>query len=322
MLIYLYGEDSHRSWKKLNDIIDKFIREVDPSRLNLTVLDGGQLDAAALGQQLSTAPFLARKRMVIVKQAIIGARRKEAVQEVLALLEQKGTAQADDCVAVFWEAGDPAAGKKPSGLHAYLAKQKFATEYRLLGAEEAAGWIVGRAEAAGARIDADAARALAAATGSDLWRAAAELDKLIHYAQGGAVTRAMVHELVRSDFEDSIFNLIDAISSRQKARAIALLRGHLESGEHELGILAMLARQFRILLLVREILDTDPRASKDAVASALSIHPFVAQKSIAQARAYATADLEAIYHRLVSMDYEIKNGVSGELLLDTFIASL
>jgi DNA polymerase-3 subunit delta len=83
------------------------------------------------------------------------------------------------------------------------------------------------------------------------------------------------------------------------------------------GVFAMVVRQFRLLLLAREALDSGTLASR--LAPALDVHPFVAQKLAAQARNFDLPSLETVYRRLRDIDEEVK---SGRIELDTAMESL
>jgi DNA polymerase III delta subunit len=68
----------------------------------------------------------------------------------------------------------------------------------------------------------------------------------------------------------------------------------------------MIVRQYRLLLLARELLDA--RAGEAEVAQALGMKPYPAGKICAQARRFNLAELEGIYRRLLDYDVEIKTG--------------
>jgi DNA polymerase-3 subunit delta len=94
----------------------------------------------------------------------------------------------------------------------------------------------------------------------------------------------------------------------------------LEASE-PLYILSMIVRQYRLLLLARELLDA--RASESGVAQALAMKPYAASKICAQARRYGLAELEQIYRRLLEYDVEIKTGrIEAAAALDALVGAL
>ncbi|MBI3627096.1 hypothetical protein HY224_03555 [Candidatus Uhrbacteria bacterium] len=57
MIFFLHGADTYRSRQKLKEIKDKFRKDVDPSGLNITVLDGAKADLDILSRAFMSAPF-------------------------------------------------------------------------------------------------------------------------------------------------------------------------------------------------------------------------------------------------------------------------
>jgi len=81
----------------------------------------------------------------------------------------------------------------------------------------------------------------------------------------------------------------------------------------------MVVRQFRLLILAREVLDAGGKEAD--VVRQLKIHPYVGGKITLQARRFRMETLEAVYHRLLELDEAWKTGVmDGDLALNTFAA--
>jgi DNA polymerase-3 subunit delta len=68
----------------------------------------------------------------------------------------------------------------------------------------------------------------------------------------------------------------------------------------------MISRQIRILLMTRQALDSGVNPRR--LAPELKLHPYVAQKSAAQAAKFKLIDLKNIFSRLVEIDYKLKTG--------------
>jgi len=99
------------------------------------------------------------------------------------------------------------------------------------------------------------------------------------------------------------------------------LRRLLDTGEHPLGLLAMIARQFRLLIQVKEL--KAEGATPPDVAKRLGIHPFPARKLTNQATHFTAAQLEAVYRHLLDTDVAIKSGeIEAEVALDLLVAGL
>jgi DNA polymerase-3 subunit delta len=84
--------------------------------------------------------------------------------------------------------------------------------------------------------------------------------------------------------------------------------------------MAMIVRQFRLLLLAREILDQGGLAKE--VRSRLKLRTdFEAGKITEQARGFSLPTLEGVYRSLLDIDEAIKSGrIEDEVALDGMVA--
>ncbi len=157
--------------------------------------------------------------------------------------------------------------------------------------EDAMRWTVATAQEADVRMEPDAARELVDALGADMMLIASELEKLLLYTLGrGRITLGDVETMVLAAKQRSLYELTDAISSRNRARALALLQGLLNSSDAgedaAIGHLYMLARTFRQMLVILEKNVRDSRAIWQALWQGFRMPPFAADDLIRQARRY------------------------------------
>ncbi|MDD5039622.1 MAG: DNA polymerase III subunit delta [Patescibacteria group bacterium] len=321
MILFLYGPDTYRSRQRLAYYREGFKKKYDPRGLNIARLDGEKLTLEELRTHVGQAGFLSSKRFIVVEN-LLGKNKKKNIQK--AVLEYLDTDWADDNVLVFWEedVAGKRRGKKNSPatdtLLGRLLKAK-AEEFPPLAGEQLNAWIRAAVRERGGRIAAPAVLELASLVGSDLWSASTNIDKLIAFCGQREIAAADVRTHVTGAFDENIFHFTDAIAARDAKRSMQLLHDQLDAGNHELYILTMLTRQFRILLQVREIIDQEP--NYHTVATRLGIHPFVAQKAIRDARRFTLQELKTIYAQLLEIDLSIKTGrAEPRLLLDLFVA--
>jgi DNA polymerase III subunit delta len=159
---------------------------------------------------------------------------------------------------------------------------------------DALRWIASESEKNGVRFDPDAARELADALGADMMLIASEWNKLVLFAgEKKHVTLGDVETMVLAAKQRSLYELTDAISARDTARALKLLHGLLnasDGGEDSaIGHLYMLARTFRQMLVILEKNVRDSRAIWQALWQGFRMPPFAADDLIRQARRYKSS---------------------------------
>ena len=187
--------------------------------------------------------------------------------------------------------------------------------------EEAMRWAVATAHDAGTRLEPDAARELVDALGADMMLIASELEKLLLYTFGrGRITLGDVETMVLAAKQRSLYELTDAISSRNTARALALLHGLLNSSDAgedaAIGHLYMLARTFRQMLVIVEKNVRDSRAIWQALWQGFRMPPFAADDLIRQARRYKSRrELTRALRLIARADLELRSSPPDKRLV-------
>jgi DNA polymerase-3 subunit delta len=171
-----------------------------------------------------------------------------------------------------------------------------------------------------------AARALSSVTGNDLRRADNELVKLVSYVDGKrSIMEEDVALLTPYVAEASVFDMVDALAVGNGKTALTLMSQVLDAEPSDPGfrLFSLITRQFRLLILAREHLDSGGSANEKAVAEVLGIHPYPAGKVATQSRRFKLPELEMIYRRLQQYDVDMKTGkVEPRLALELLVASL
>jgi len=187
--------------------------------------------------------------------------------------------------------------------------------------EDAMRWVAAAAQDAGARVDPDAARELVDALGADMMCIASEMEKLLLYTLGrGRITLGDVETMVLGAKQRSLYELTDAISSHDKARALALLHGLLNSSDagedSAIGHLYMLARTFRQMLVILEKNVRDSRAIWQALWQGFRMPPFAADDLIRQARRYKSRrELTRALRLVARADVELRSSPPDKRLV-------
>ncbi len=193
---------------------------------------------------------------------------------------------------------------------------------------DAVRWVTESAAKQGVKMDSDAARELVDALGGDMMLVANELEKLVLYVgDKKRVTLGDVETMVLAAKQRSLYELTDAISSRDRVRALAILQAILSAGEGEdaaIGHLYMLAKTFRQMLVIAEKNVRDSRMLWQALWQGFRVPPFAAEDIIRQARRYKSRrELTRALRLIAQADLALRsNPPSKRMVLEKLVLDL
>ncbi len=178
------------------------------------------------------------------------------------------------------------------------------------------------------KIDADAARELVDALGGDMMMISNELEKLILYVGGKRhINLGDVETMVLAAKQRSLYELTDAISAKDRVRALEMLDAILSTGEGDeaaIGHLYMLAKTFRQMLVILERNVRDQRMLWAALWQGFRVPPFAADDIIKQARRYKSKrELTRAIRLVAKTDLAIRsNPPSKRFVLEKLVLDL
>ncbi len=316
MIAVFYGKDSFSAHEALDALRDKL--PSDGLADNTERVDGANARPGELLARCRTVPFLATHRMIIVDGLLsrfepprprrgqpVRRRRAPDLGPWQSFLE--GIRDLPESTVLVFLDGDVTDANPMLKAVRPVAKQ--VKSFAPMRQADVATWINGRAGYHGVTLQPRAVATLASLVGSNLWLLDSELQKVAAYAAGQPVTEADVQSLVSLARETTVFALCDAIVEGRVREAADQLQ-RLLAEESPQGLLAMVARQYRLLILVKEHLSLG--AKPQEVASRLQLHSWVAQRLVKVAPAYSFERLRQAYRRIIEADLSIKRGVYDE----------
>jgi DNA polymerase-3 subunit delta len=178
------------------------------------------------------------------------------------------------------------------------------------------------------KMDPDGARELVDALGGDMMMISNELEKLMLYVGArNRITLGDVETMVLAAKQRSLYELTDAISAKDRVRALEVLDAILSSGEGEeaaIGHIYMLAKTFRQMLVILERNVRDQRMLWAALWQGFRVPPFAADDIIKQARRYKSRrDLARAIRFVAKADLALRsNPVSKRMVLERLVIDL
>jgi DNA polymerase-3 subunit delta len=316
-IILLHGTDEFAIASHLNEL-RAAMGDSSTAEMNIAQFDGhAGLDFEALNTAVNAIPFLAARRLVILAHPVATfsspALRKKFNMLLANLPPTTTMALAeydllkDDHWLMKWVRSSMGKAK----ILVCMMPRRW----------EMTGWIQRETNKQGGKIEGEAAARLAEMVGEDTRIAAQEITKLLTYVNyARPVSVQDVEQVSIVSAQGSVFDLVDALGTGNGQKAQKMLHQLLES-EDPFSLWGMVIRQFRLLLLALEVIESG--GSQKEVEKALGIHSYVAQKVYDQARRFTMSALESIYHKLLKIDEGAKTGqVPLDLALDMLVVEL
>jgi len=311
MIIFLYGPDTYRSRRKLNEIIE-YHKKTHKSGLNLKFFEGKELNFQDFKDELQQASMFKEKKLMVLTNVFLNLPFKEEF-----LKKGKNFVDSEDII-LFYETGTI---PERDSLFNFLIKHAKSQEFKPLEDQKLKNWAKKEFESYQANINSAALDQLINYIGNDLWHLSNEIKKLVSYKKGQKIEVKDVELLVRPKIESDIFTTIDAMAERNKKIALSLVHKHLEKGDSPLYLLSMINFQFRNLLMIKDLIQK--HHSLYLLSKMTNLHPYIIKKSYSQAQKFTTEELKKIYQKIFQVDLAIKTGkVDPETGLDLLITEI
>jgi len=314
--------------------------------LNTAELTGSQTDIAHILAEASLMPFLAEKRLIIVrghldyldKRMAASKTTDSAAHNEAALWSTRLHEAPDSCDLVFvdhavdkrralWKGFTQAAARgqperKIAGIEA-LVKSGVAKLEAVAtpDAKTLPQWIQQRARKEEISINGEAVAVMADFVGPNLRQLDNELEKLSLYAYKRTITAQDVRAMVSDASEEMIWNLTDGLCQRNARAAMQALCDLRRNDQSPIGMITSIAKQYRLLIQVKTAMQ-QPGAGEEAIARQLGEKPYPVKKAMGLAGRYSFTELEQIMDRLVRVDMAMKTGANQATEMDVLVAEL
>ena len=349
-MIYLFlNADEYLAAQRLAEL-KAALGDPELASLNIAELGPSQVGPVRLLAEASLMPFLAPRRLLIVRGYLDSLDKRMAAsklpggaafQEAADLLARLRTVP-DTCDLVFIDSavdkrrglfkgmvvsGGDAHGQAESKVPGLESLSKSGAvqlvELPTPDAKVLGAWIQQHARERKINIQPDAVALLATFVGRNLRQLDNELEKLSLYAYGRAITGADVRAMVADASEEMFWNLTDGMCQRNAGKAMRALRELRRGDQAPLALLGSIVRQYRLLIQVKTMMEQGVRAP-DQIAAAIGEKKstFPVEKAQKLVGLYSFAELDAIMERLLETDMAMKTGAAPDTVLDVLVADL
>jgi DNA polymerase-3 subunit delta len=260
MVFSLTGNNTFALRNRLNDIVEMFTKEY--GELALERIDAEEVEAQVILDALQNLPFLAAKKMVVVRNL---SQNKEGAEKI----EQIINAAKEDTDLILYESSID----KRTAYFKTLKSKTQLEEFSELDAHGLAKWLVEEAKKRGGELKAADAGYLVDRAGTDQALISNELDKLIIY--NPKISRQNIDLLTDPLPQSKVFELLDAAFSGRKSRALELYEEQRAQKVEPQKILAMIAWQLQLLALTKY---ADGKSTA-AIAKDVGMNPYPISKA-------------------------------------------
>lgn len=302
----LYGEEAYLIRQYRDKLKDALTGGGDS--MNYHYFEGKDISVGEVIDLAETMPFLADRRVIVMENSGLFKHGGEQLAEYLK--EPSETA--------FFVLAEREIDKRSKLFKAITAKGR-AVEFKAQDESTLKRWILGILKKENKKIAERDLELFLEKTGTDMENISKELEKLICYCMDKEVIAGEDIEAVCTrQVNNQIFEMMNAIAEKRQKEAMKLYYDLLTLKEPPMRILFLLARQFNLLLQVKELKKKGYPAK--TIGENVGLPGFVAGKYVNQAAGFSTRDLRTAVTDCVEAEEAVKTGkmddvMSVELLL-------
>lgn len=302
----LYGEEGYLK-KQYKDKLKNAMLSPDDT-MNFAYYEGKGINIKEVIDLAETLPFFAERRLIIMEDTGFFKNTTPELADYIKEMPETTT-------MVFVESEVDKRGKlykavQSKGRAVELGRQDETTLLR---------WILGSVKKEGKQISESTIRYFLTKVGTDMENIQKELEKLFCYTlEKDTITREDVEEICTTQITNQIFDMVNAVADKQQRKALNYYYDLLTLKEPAMRILALLTRQFKLLLEVKVL--TEQGFDRKDIAGKTGLYPFVVGKYQEQARFFSKKELRAIMEDGVDIEESVKTGrLTDTLGVELFI---
>lgn len=290
----LYGEEDYLRKQYRDKMKVALIEENDT--MNKHYYEGKDVRIEEIIDLAETLPFFSERRVIIIENSGWFQKGGDKMAEYLPSLP-------DTTYFVFVE---PQVDKR-SKLYKYVKNNGRICEFIVQDEQTLKRWILGMLKKENKTIMPTDLEFLLERTGTEMSNIKTEMEKLICFCLNKSeVTREDIEAVCTKRVQNQIFDMINAIGEKNQKKALQLYYDLLTLREPPMRILALLGRQFNLLLQVKEL--KKKGHSSKIISEKTGIHGFVVGKYEKQAAKFRTKELRQALEDCVEADENVKTG--------------
>ncbi|MGB4658005.1 MAG: DNA polymerase III subunit delta [Mobilitalea sp.] len=303
----LYGSEDYLK-KLYRDKLRNAILQDDD--MNYSFFEGKNVEPRKVSEIAQTLPFFSEKRLIIIENSGLFKTSNE-FSELLAVIPES-------TIIIFVETEID----KRNKLFKLMKDRGTISEMNGLDEQNLKLFVASIFNQEGKRIAETSILYLIDKTGTDMTNICNEVEKIITFTYGrDVVTKEDIDEIVTIQITGKIFQMIDAIGSKQQSKALELYYDLLSLREKPMSILYLITRHFNILLQTKDL--QLHGFAGTGISEKVGIPPFAVSKYLGQAKNFTSKRLMEALEFGTLIEEQVKTGlmiekIGVELFIVTF----
>ena len=316
-IFLLYGDEVFLKNHGKKALLDRISPDA-MSEFNIFTYDGKKYDLISVKEAIDALPVFSDKKLLVFNNSgiFLVSGSDAATKEYKEFWEEIIDEIPEDVYIVF----DETKIDKRNGLYKKLLKNDSVIEFDYLSEPQMINWTMGLFKTMGKTISPHDAKYLIDITQDGMTTIKREAEKISAFTQGKTeIVRKNIDAVTVPVVENRVFDMVDAILSKNTESALKMLNDLLVLKEDETRILGAISTNVDKLLTVKLL--NEEKTDKSIIASKTKIPPFVVSKYISLSAKYSTDVLKNLLTKCVESDRLFKLTRSDKaVILQTFIA--
>lgn len=290
----LYGSEDYLVQQTKN-LLCPAITDMEDT-INFTKFEGKQADPKEIGSIAETMPFFQDRRLILLEDTGF---LKKASDDYIKVLKELP----DTTVIVMVEREVD----KRNKVYKYIKEHGYICECTPPDEKTLMNWCVALLGKNGKKIRKNDLSYLLSLTSTDMYQLKNELTKLADYmGDREIIEKEDIDAIITVEITNQIFDMVSAIAARQPKKAMALYNHLLALKEPPMRILFLIARQFQLMLQMKNMKELHKSSKEMGQAGGLS--PYIAEKYARSAQGFTKEKLEKNLERCAKAEEQVKTG--------------
>lgn len=296
----LYGEERYLKKQYRDKLVEALADKEDT--MNFSRYEGKGLIQGEIIDQAETMPFFAERRVILLEDTGFFKNQANELADYLSALPNY-------LYLVFVESEVD----KRSRMFKAVKKYGRPVEFSVQDEKTLMRWVLGKMKQENKKITQKDMELFLSRTGTDMGNISCELEKLLSYTMGKEVITAEdIGAVCTVQITNKIFEMIRAVTEHNRKKALDLYYDLLALREPPMRILYLLARQYNLILQVKELQESG--CDQSTIASRTGLQSFILKNYLPCARRYSKEELRRTIEECTEAEEAVKTGRLSEVM--------